>query len=381
VVLAPETVRSYIDSIFDPSATTLPRLECPALDHLRYEPLKATRHQTGEPRVKYFFALDLRQCLELLPRLLGSIVEAIRFLGPDHCALSIVGGNSPDGTDDVLTALTPALQAIHLASYTFQTAELNSSSESRIEILAMLRNIALEPLFRPEHPLSADVSEDATVLFINDVAACPEDILELVLQRRNLGADLVCAFDWSNPFDDGGPTFYDVWVSRTMKGNWFFNIPPDTGGWEHAHDLFWNDPATRARFDALLPFQVFSCWNGATAFGAKPILDGLRFRASNEEAHECFQGEVQLLCKDMWHRGFGKIAVVPTVNLEYTNEKGKKVKELKGYTSDLVRGKTEEEMSIDWVTQPPEKVLCSPDFHRQSWRVWNETLDLGSELQ
>ena len=366
----------YVDSIFDPAATTLPRLECPPINPSRYKPLKAARRQGNESRIQYFFALDLRECLELLPRLLGSVVDAMRFLGPDRCALSIVGGDSTDGTDDVLAALTPALQAIGVASYTFQTAALNSTDGPRIHILAELRNLALEPLFHGDHPVSADVGDDTTVLFINDVAACAEDILELALQRRNLGADMTCAFDWVNPFDDDGPTFYDVWVSRTIRGDWYFDIPPDTGGWEHSHNLFWNDPATRARFDALLPFQVFSCWNGATAFGAKPVLEGLRFRASNEDVDECFQGEPQLFCKDLWWRGFGKIAVVPTVNLEYTNDKGRKVKELKGYTSDLVRGKSEADMRIDWAVEPPEKVLCAPGFDRQDWRAWNETLDL-----
>lgn len=35
-------------------------------------------------------------------------------------------------------------------------------------------------------------------------------------------------------------------------------------------------------------------------------------------------------CNDMWFHGYGKIAVVPTVNLEYSVDRGRKIKEDKG---------------------------------------------------
>ena len=366
-ILPAETIALYVDAILDTRATQLPRLECPSLDTARYASLKPTSYQIARPRIEYFFALDLRKCLELLPRLLGSVVEVIRFLGPDRCTLSIVGGNSPDGTDDVLAALALVLIDLDI-TYTFKRADVDSAEGARIQKLADLRNLALAPLV---DNFASSVSADTVVLFLNDVAACAEDILELALQRRNLGADMTCAFDWV--YVSETPTFYDVWVSRTLQGDWFFDIPPD-GSWDRASNLFWNDTPTRARYDTHLPFQVFSCWNGVTAFRAQPVLEGLRFRASNEDAGECFQGEPQLFCKDLWFRGFGRIAVVPSVNLAYSDEEGKRTKDLKGYTSQLVKGKTAGDDRIQWITEPPEKVLCAPGFDRQSWVPWNETL-------
>lgn len=307
----------------------------------------------------------MRNCLELLPRLLGSIVEAIRFLGPHRCALSIVEGNSPDGTSDVLSALGPFLHDVGVA-YFYNSSKINPTKGSRIGKLAQLRNLALNPLYKGE----VNAAEDTTVLFINDVAACAEDILELALQRRNLNADMTCAMDWT--FVGPDPTFYDIWIARTIHGDSFFEVGAN-GNWNSAWNLFWNAPETRSRYNAQLPFQVFACWNGATAFTAAPLFHGLRFRDVNSDKKECFQGEPQLFCKDLWSRGYRKIAVVPTVNLEYSDEKGADIKRLKGYVSEKVK-KEEDANGIEWVFDPPGEVRCMPNWENQSWRAWNETL-------
>lgn len=370
-ILPATRIQPYISAILDPASTALPRLECPALNASRYNVLKEEPRNTPDGHIDYYFALDLRNCLSLLPRLIGSIIEAIQFLGPERCVLSIVEGNSPDGTADVLAAQAPFLKQRGI-SYFYQSSDIDPAKGDRIKKLAQLRNLALQPLLDDNQTRA---SETTTVLFINDVAACAEDLLELALARRRLDADMTCAMDWTYVGRD--PTFYDVWVARTIAGDSFFEIPPD-GSWDSAWNLFWNDRETKARLDARRPFQVFSCWNGAVAFGAEPLLlqndsKGLRFRHGREG--ECAQGEPQLFCKDLWSRGYGKIAVVPAVNLEYSDEKGEKIKRLKGYTSDVVRQQAGDgDDLIDWVTEPPEKVKCMPTWDNQSWRPWNESL-------
>lgn len=317
--------------------------------------------------IKYFFALNLRQNLPLLPRLIGSIIEAIHFLGPARCALSIVEGNSPDGTADVLSALRPALENMGVMYY-FESTTIDPSKDDRIGRLAQLRNMALAPL----SDLHDRVASSTTVIFLNDVSACPEDILELVYQKRALGADMTCAMDWTYVYEH--PTFYDVWISRTISGDSFFEIPPD-GNWDSAWNLFWNADETRDRFFRQRPFQVFSCWNGATAFTAQPLLEGkVQFRAANESAGECRQGEPQLFCKDLWFNGYRKIAVVPSVNLEYSVEKGERIKASKGYTSDLVSNQDPADDQIDWRLDPPAMVRCIATWADQFWQSWDETL-------
>lgn len=180
--------------------------------------------------------------------------------------------------------------------------------------------------------------------------------------------------DWTYVGTD--PTFYDVWIARTLKsGDSFFEIPPD-GSWDRAWDLFWNDEVAKRRFERKQPFQVFSCWNGGVVFGPGPLLgdgnqeEGVRFRAAREG--ECHQGEPELFCKDLWFAGYGKIAVVPTVNFEYSNEAGKKIKEAKGYVTTWVGREDWEDEGIEWKTEPPSEVKCMARYDAQTFEPWDK---------
>jgi len=356
---------AYIHAILNASDSTFARLECPQPDLDRYSHLRDLPNQSQvSQHPRFFFALDLHQCIHLLPRLLGSIVETIRFLGPEECVLSIVEGRSDEGTFEVLNELRSSLQALGV-KYFFQTSDIDPTApgKDRIEALAELRNLALQDLLA--HPPHYD--PDTTVIFLNDIALCMEDILELLHQRVRQGADQTCAMDWTYVGDN--PTFYDVWIARGMTGDSFFHIPND-GSWDLAWNLFWNDNKARERLAAGKPFQVFACWNGVTTFTAKPLLDGrIRFRAHGPG--ECLQGEPQLFAKDMWATGYGKIAVVSSVNVEYSDEAAKKIKALKGYVARHV-GNEGDDGGIEWEMKPPEKVKCMPGFEHQIFVDWDE---------
>lgn len=366
-----EMAPSYIRAIMDPEDKTFPRLACPAPTGDRYSHLKgnSTNMAQGHARPpKFFFALDLHQCATLLPRLVGSIVESIHFLGPQNCALSIVEGRSDDGTFEILLSLRKEIESLG-AAYYFHSSDINPTEGERIEKLAELRNKALEPLLDHAEQSPTDAT---TVIFINDVAICMEDILELVYQRNFQSADMTCAMDWTYVGPD--PTFYDVWIARGMNGDTFFDIPED-GNWNSAWNLFWNNPSAQGHQRMGKPFQVFSCWNGATAFTAQPFLESkMRFRASYE--HECPQGEPKTWCTEMWHHGYGKIAVIPSINLEYSDEAGEKIKAAKGYVSKFVGGPDEGDERIKWKTTPPPTVKCIPNgsYENQTWPPWEEQL-------
>jgi len=354
-------VQTYVQAILKPKNDgNLPLLQCPKLNKTRYGYLGGDATDSSLPPAKYFFALDIRQQADLLPRLLGSIVEAIRFLGPGRCSLSVVEGHSTDGTFETLSLLGEHIEKMG-AKYHFVSSDLDPMAGDRIDKLAQLRNLALQPL-----PRDPDIFE-TTVVFLNDVAICTEDILELIHQRLTQKADMTCGMDWVNLWKDF--TFYDVWIARGMNGNSFFDIPSD-GSWNSAWNLFWDDPRAHQRFNDHQPFQVFACWNGAAVFAAK-VLQKISFRQSYE--HECHQGEPSLFCKDMWYHGFGRIAVVPSVNLEYSDEAGKKIKELKGYVSDWVEKEAGEQL-IEWEMKPPEKVKCMRNYEDQVWLPWDESL-------
>ncbi|SCO92527.1 related to alpha-1,3-mannosyltransferase [Fusarium oxysporum] len=359
-ILPAANISAYLNAIFYRQSAELPSFQCPHINATRYNSLVKSPGPSN-PTIRYCLALDLRQNLILLPRLIGSVVEAIQFLGPRHCMLSVVEGNSPDGTGDVLSALRSHLEALGI-TYFFQSSPIDPTKTERISRLAALRNLALQPLF--EH--RDQITKDTTIIFSNDVTACPDDILELVYQRNSLRADMTCAMDWNLK----NPRFYDVWISRGMNGDSFLDVPD--GDWGKTSELFWNAKETRARFDARRPFQVFSCWNGAAVFGAQPIIESLRFRAAKE--NECPQGEPQLFCKDMWYRGYRKIAVVPSVNLEYKLDMGRKIKEKMGFTLDIVSEQDPAGDCIEWKPDPPAKVKCIAAWNDQYWVPWNESL-------
>lgn len=379
-----ERTRKYPPAIMDPASTDVPRLSCPRFPAERYEHLKAPI-DLGQKKL-YYFALNLRQCHYILPRLLGSIVEAIRFLGPRNSVLSIVKGNSDDGTAELLKAIRQDLEALGIV-YHYQRSDIDPNNGSRILRLAELRNLAMEPLVNSRQnttaikssdgshrsrALNIDILDDATVAFINDVSICPDDILELIHQRKIQKADMTCGMDWS--WNLQYQPFYDVWVARQLNGDSFFEIK-ENGEWHRQWELFHNDPPNQARYDAGVPVQVFSCWNGGAVFSAQPFLDGeVRFRDRNEG--ECLMGEPDYLNKDLWHKGRGRFAIVPTVNLGYNDDDGKGIKHKYGYVTDVV--KTEEmselPLQIPWVDTPPEKIKCMPGWKDQSWVPWNETL-------
>lgn len=195
--------------------------------------------------------------------------------------------------------------------------------------------------------------------------------------------------DWNNPFVElppnssipppgTRPIFYDVWISRSLGGGMFFDIPNVTGTWERSGNLFFDHARSRARFDAGLPLQVFSCWDGGVALAAGPLARGdVAFRA--ERPGECHQGEPELLCKDLWWKGLGRIAVVPAVNFEYSDPRGRWLKRERGYVSDFVEGRRMAEVEgeqerIAWEEQPPDMVNCVTLFTEQKMLPWNESL-------
>lgn len=338
---------------------------CPAINSHRYLHLSQPK---SKPR--WFFALDLFQSIQILEQLLSSIVQATNFLGPENCVVSIVEGRSTDGTYETLNSLQKELQSLGVQYY-LQCVDIDPTSPDgdRILALAQLRNYALLPLIA--NPKEYD--PDTRIIFINDVALCTEDILELLHQGVVLDADMTCAFDWI------GGCFYDVWISRTMVGDIFFEIP-QSSSWEFAGNLFWNHEASRKSYSKGHPFQVFSCWNGAVAMVGKPFLEGkIKFRSSVEG--ECRLGEPVHLAKDLWNLGYGKIAVVPSVNVAYTLEGSAQTKKDHGTVSSWVEKEEEDAHKIEWIKRPPGQIKCFVDWSHPSWEPWDQGLQRPSVLE
>lgn len=211
--ISPVEIDEYVTSIWDLRDGRFWRLHCPSEEvfPVRYEILQrlATEHHSS--KIKYYFALDLYEVRKILPRLMSTLVQVIRQLGPEKCAISIVEGRSSDGTYAILSALKDKMheELPHTPFYLTQS-DINPHGDGvdRIGALSALRNMALQPLVK-----DAKLYNNETItMFINDIAICTEDIYELLFNHVYQDATMTCAMDWIQ----GGHLFYDSWVSRSM---------------------------------------------------------------------------------------------------------------------------------------------------------------------
>jgi alpha-1,3-mannosyltransferase len=75
----------------------------------------------------------------------------------------------------------------------------------------------------------------------------------------------------------------------------------------------------------------------------------------------------------LWWEGYGKIAVVPTVNLEYSDDAGRRIKEEKGYTLRWVGDPEWRDEGIEWQAMPPDGVKCMGRYDDQFFEAWNKS--------
>ncbi|CAE6476779.1 unnamed protein product [Rhizoctonia solani] len=317
-------------------------------------PTRADPHYASSLYQKrVFIAINLLQNEELMPTLTRELVALIRVLGPDRVFVSIYENASMDLTVMHLRLLCQILDALGTPYRVIAQGltELQQKENGhRISRLAAVRNAALEPL--------SDPSEFDTVLWLNDVFHCHTDVLELLLQKQQQGAVQACGLDY-------GPRglIYDRWVMRTMRGTPFYNQ-------SDLVDFFSSDITYKARPEVLPspqdaldkaalergdPFQVFSCWNGVTAFSASAFAS-LRFRTAlndpdskdgvTDKASECYLSSV-----DLWKHGLGRVMIVPRVRVAYS---------LDIYESDRTPVGYDPTQStaarIQWKTKPPKRV-------------------------
>ena len=143
-------IPAYLHAIMNPASTTFPRLECPQPNLERYAYLGGSSGSLQHGQLpRYFFALDLHQCVDLLPRLIGSIVETMYFLGPQNCVLSIVEGRSDDGTFDILNQLHSSMQL--LGTQGSLHSEIKKLSTPRYSILLQIERYQPSSQRRKSH--------------------------------------------------------------------------------------------------------------------------------------------------------------------------------------------------------------------------------------
>ncbi|KAI0314893.1 cryptococcal mannosyltransferase 1-domain-containing protein [Amylostereum chailletii] len=321
-----------------------------------------------------FIAINLYNNEDVLPTFFQEFPLLIERLGRHRVYISIYENNSKDKTvellekfDEMLTALGIAHRIVALG----RDATSYKEDGHRIDLLSAVRNAAMEPLYSGVAAQHVPGNAFDEVLWMNDVFHCRADIFEVLYQKRLQGANQVCAVDWGGW---GDYVVYDRWVLRTMTGQVFYRFK-DVVGWMwpaanapkfNGHGIlppilpYDDSTADRLRFEAHLPLQVFSCWNGATVFDAAPFLPpyNVRFRMAQadmdhgkpknvtELASECFLSSV-----DFWKEGYGKIMIVPRASVTYN------LKDYNTHRKDqlLMTHEPSDEL-ITWKLEPPERI-------------------------
>ena len=279
---------------------------------------------TKRPPMKVFIASNLYNSEEILPTYTSSLKGLITQLGSGNVFVSIYESHSKDQTKSMLAQFDQDLERMNVSRRILsddrdvRKGKFISSVQDRIEFLANVRNIAMQPLLD-----AASGAEKFThVLWVNDLVFTPQDALNL-LHTNDARYDQACAMDFI------GNGFYDTWVVRDAQGD---TLKRQWPYWKRDQDV---ESMREAR-----PFAVNSCWNGITAFDAKwfypsntsvssspawqgddgdgPLQLPLKFRSSAT----CLSSECQLVSYDI-HRALyparPTILINPAVKVAYNH--------------------------------------------------------------
>jgi alpha-1,3-mannosyltransferase len=260
----------------------------------------------GTDNHKYFIAINLYNSFDIIPDLFSTLFRLSSVLGYHNVFVSIYENGSTDQTKALLRIFDALARSVGLRITIRTSMRKRGAFVHRIEYLAEVRNSAMGPL----HELRDEGEFFDTVVFMNDVLPCIDDVLELIYQSRLQNAGLTCAADYMFHDELGAPVFYDNWVARDLNGTALENAP---------FENIFHHTETQQRFQSHLPVQVQSCWNGIAILDPAPMYKPphVRFRMAKILDGECSASECSLIANDYWKAGYGRIAMVPRVKLAY----------------------------------------------------------------
>jgi len=255
---------------------------------------------------KYFFAINLYNSFDVIPDLFATLFRTAAILGYQNVFVSIYENGSSDQTKALLRIFDALTRSVGMRVMIRTSMRTRGAFNHRIEYLAEVRNSAFVPL----HELRENDGETFdSIVFMNDILPCVDDLLELIYQSRLNNAGITCAADYMYHEEIASPVFYDNWVARDINGTALENAP---------FERIFHHPISSSRFQRHLPVQVQSCWNGIAVLDPAPFYEkNVRFRMAKIMDGECSASECSLICNDYWAAGYGRIMMVPRVKLAY----------------------------------------------------------------
>lgn len=142
---------------------------------------------------KYFFAINLYNSFDVIPDIFATLFRVASILGYHNVYVSIYENGSSDQTKALLRIFDALTRAVGMRIIIRTSMRTRGAFNHRIEYLAEVRNAAIVPL----HELRDNEGElFDSVVFMNDILPCVDDLLELIWQSRRQNAGLTCAADY-----------------------------------------------------------------------------------------------------------------------------------------------------------------------------------------
>lgn len=142
---------------------------------------------------KYFFAINLYNSFDIIPDLFATLFRVAAILGYENVFVSIYENGSTDQTKALLRIFDALTKSVGLRIVIRTSMRTRGAFNHRIEYLAEVRNAAMGPL----HELrDAEGEVFDSIVFMNDILPCVDDILELIWQSRKQNAGITCAADY-----------------------------------------------------------------------------------------------------------------------------------------------------------------------------------------
>lgn len=142
---------------------------------------------------KYFFAINLYNSFDIIPDLFATLFRVAAVLGYENVFVSIYENGSTDQTKALLRIFDALTKSVGLRIIIRTSMRTRGAFNHRIEYLAEVRNAAMGPL----HELrDAEGEVFDSIVFMNDILPCVDDILELIWQSRKQNAGITCAADY-----------------------------------------------------------------------------------------------------------------------------------------------------------------------------------------
>lgn len=144
---------------------------------------------------------------DVIPDLFSNMFKVSAILGFHNVFVSVYENGSTDQTKALLRIFDALCRSVGLRVVIRTSLRTRGAFHHRIEYLAEVRNAALAPL---QELRDAEGEVFDSIIFMNDVLPCVDDLLELVWQSRRQNAGITCGSDY---------IFHDEVVSSSLSAS------------------------------------------------------------------------------------------------------------------------------------------------------------------